>query len=77
MAVTSRKKKTNSSSAISTSIDDVAGETGISGTFTKREAVALRTLVAFIENRASFQADAVKDVVDIANRFSEEMGWDD
>lgn len=60
------------------SVDALAGEAGIvtGEHFTKEEAVALRTLFAFIEGKnASVSADVVKDVWQIARAFSKEAGW--
>lgn len=56
---------------------DITKEVGIVGNFTKREAVALRVLLAFVAGKAGqVQADQVRDVVAIADAFSEAMGWE-
>lgn len=59
-------------------VEGLAHESGIvtGEQFTKVEAVALRTLFAFIEGKnAAVGPDIVKDVWAIANAFAKEAGW--
>jgi len=71
-----RKVSNKAMSVASTSISEIASESGIGGSFTKREAVALRVLIAFIDGKGGMHADAVSDVLAIADKFSDAMGWD-
>lgn len=62
------------------SIDGVAQESGVvpGGLFSKREAVGLRVLMAFIEGKSgSVSSDIVKDVGSITDAFAEWAGWED
>ena len=73
------KKSNSKSNLTSTSVGAIAGEAGMTGAnLTPREVIALRVLVAFIEGKnGQISPDMVeKDIVPIANKFADLMGWD-
>ena len=74
------RKKSAVPSSGGPSVDGVALESGVvpGGLFSKREAVALRVLMAFIDGKnGSVGPDVVDDVGRITDRFAIWAGWDD